>query len=75
MPVDVHIHRIARQLRFTRRRAADLATAREVTRGFRRACPADPVRYDFALTRLPLHEGHRGESLREVLKKMAAGGV
>lgn len=75
MPVDVHIHRIARQLRFTRRRAADLATVREVTRGFRRACPGDPVRYDFALTRLPLHEGHRGGDLREVLKNVSAGRV
>ena len=75
MPVDVHIHRIARRLRFTRRRAADLRTAREITAGFRRIAPDDPIRYDFALTRLPLHEGLRGGRLAEALKTAAAKGV
>ena len=67
MPVDVHIHRIARQLRFTRRRAADLRAAREITRGFLRIAPDDPVKYDFALTRLPLHEKLRGVPLRRAI--------
>lgn len=75
MPVDVHIHRIARRLRFTRRRAADLRTAREITAGFRRISPEDPIRYDFALTRLPLHEGLRGGRLLDALKAAAAGDV
>jgi uncharacterized protein (TIGR02757 family) len=52
VPLDTHMHRIARALGLTRRNAADLRTAREVTAGFRRMCPDDPVRYDFALTRL-----------------------
>ena len=70
MPVDVHIHRIARALRFTRRSAADLQTAREITRGFRRIAPDDPVRFDFALTRLPLHERmDRNELLRVVRER------
>ena len=67
MPVDVHIHRIARALKFTRRRAADLRTAREITRGFRKLSPDDPVKYDFALTRLPLHDGVRGDELRRAI--------
>ncbi len=57
VPLDTHMRRIARGLGLTRRSAADLATAREVTRAFGRFSPEDPVRYDFALTRL----GIRGD--------------
>jgi len=52
VPLDVHLHRIATRLGLTRRRAADERTALEVTNGFRLLRPDDPVRYDFALTRL-----------------------
>ena len=51
MPVDLHIHRIALALGFTRRRQADLKTALEITGMFRWMAPEDPVRYDFCLTR------------------------
>lgn len=51
VPLDVHLHRAARRLGLTRRRAADLRTALGVTAAFRRLCPEDPVRWDFALTR------------------------
>jgi uncharacterized protein (TIGR02757 family) len=56
VPVDVHMHRFGRAFGFTRRHAADLRTAREITEGFRRFSPEDPVRFDFALTRLPIHD-------------------
>lgn len=52
VPLDVHMHRVARRIGFTQRRQADERTAVEVTAGFRALSPADPVRYDFALTRL-----------------------
>lgn len=52
VPLDTHMHRIGLALGLTRRRAADLRTALEITEGFRRIRPDDPVRYDFALTRL-----------------------
>ena len=52
MPVDTHIHRICRKLYLTRRKQADLKTALEITEKFRRIAPDDPVKYDFALTRL-----------------------
>jgi uncharacterized protein (TIGR02757 family) len=52
VPLDTHMHRIARALEWTERRSADARTAIEVTRSLARACPDDPVRYDFALTRL-----------------------
>lgn len=52
VPIDTHMHRFCRALGLSRRNAADLRTAREVTEAFRVICPEDPVRYDFALTRL-----------------------
>jgi uncharacterized protein (TIGR02757 family) len=52
VPLDVHMHRLSRELGLTRRNQADLRTAREVTAAFREISPEDPVRYDFALTRL-----------------------
>jgi hypothetical protein len=44
--------RIGRALRLTQRNQADIRTAQEVTAAFRAFAPDDPVRYDFALTRL-----------------------
>lgn len=56
VPVDTHMHRIAASLGLTQRKSADLRTAREVTRAFRIIAPEDPVRYDFALTRLGIRK-------------------
>jgi uncharacterized protein (TIGR02757 family) len=52
VPLDTHMYRVSRAFGFTKRRTADLRTAREATEGFRRISPHDPVKYDFALTRL-----------------------
>jgi uncharacterized protein (TIGR02757 family) len=52
VPLDTHMHRISMALGLTKRRAADLRAAREVTAAFKGISPEDPVRYDFALTRL-----------------------
>ncbi len=52
VPVDVHMYRISSALGFTSRKAADGRTAREITEGFGRINPKDPVKYDFALTRM-----------------------
>lgn len=57
VPLDTHMHRMGVRLGFTNRCAADLSTAVEVTKGFQTICPEDPVRYDFALTRM----GMRGQ--------------
>jgi len=51
VPLDTHLHRICRSLDMTSRAQADVRTAREITEGFRRVSPEDPVRYDFSLTR------------------------
>ena len=52
MPLDTHIHRLARHWGLTQRASADARTALEVTEAFRRVRPDDPVRYDFALSRI-----------------------
>ena len=51
-PVDTHVARLARMLGITGRKAAGWAMAEEVTGAFRAADPSDPVRFDFALTRV-----------------------
>ncbi|MCZ7591034.1 MAG: DUF2400 domain-containing protein [Kiritimatiellae bacterium] len=45
-------------LRSSNRLSCYLTTSfREITAWFRRIAPTDPVRFDFALTRLPIHDG------------------
>ncbi len=51
VPLDTHVHRVARQLRLTRRRTPDWKAAVEVTRGLAAFDPEDPTRFDFALAR------------------------
>ena len=57
VPLDTHMHRIALQMKLTRRRQADMRTALEITEAFRAIMPDDPVRYDFSLTRLGIRAG------------------
>ncbi len=52
IPVDVHVHRIARNLGLTARRDASRRTADEITAALRELSPDDPVRYDMAVCHL-----------------------
>jgi uncharacterized protein (TIGR02757 family) len=52
IPVDTHVHRIARNLGLTRRKDASWRTAEEITAVLRRFDARDPVRYDFAICHL-----------------------
>jgi uncharacterized protein (TIGR02757 family) len=52
IPLDTHVARISRYLGLTRRRTADWKMAAEITARLRELDPADPVRYDFAISRL-----------------------
>jgi uncharacterized protein (TIGR02757 family) len=49
VPGDVHIHKRAYNLGFTRRRAASWRTTEEITQSLARFDPADPTKYDFSL--------------------------
>jgi hypothetical protein len=50
------MHRIGLALGLTRRRQADRRAALEITRALRLADAGDPVRFDFALTRLGIRK-------------------
>jgi uncharacterized protein (TIGR02757 family) len=52
VPVDTHIHKLARNLGLTRRNDVSWRTASEITAALRRFDPADPVKYDFSLCHL-----------------------
>ncbi len=56
-PVDVHIHRLARNLGFTRRRDLSWKTTEEITLALARLDPADPVAYDFSLCHMGMLQG------------------
>jgi uncharacterized protein (TIGR02757 family) len=49
VPVDVHIHRLGKNLGLTTRASASWKTAEDITRRLRVFDPSDPVKYDFAL--------------------------
>ncbi len=56
VPLDTHMHRIGLQMGLTGRRHGGMKTAIEITSAFRVISPEDPVRYDFALTRLGIRK-------------------
>lgn len=56
VPLDVHMHRTCSRLKFTCRKQGNLKTAVEITHAFRKVSPDDPVKYDFALTRLGIRK-------------------
>lgn len=60
VPLDTHMFRIGHALGFTRRRQADIIAAHEITEGFKRLSPEDPVRYDFVLTRFGIRPDFSG---------------
>ena len=60
VPLDTHMFRIARALRLTARKQANLRTAVEITQSFAQHGPRDPVRYDFCLTRLGINPSVKG---------------
>jgi len=52
IPLDTHIARIGRLLGLTDRKTPDLKMALEITSNLKRIDPDDPVRYDFAISRM-----------------------
>jgi len=52
LPLDTHLLRVVRALRWTRRKSAGWPMALEATARLRALDPADPIRFDFALSRL-----------------------
>jgi len=75
VPLDTHMHRICLLLKLTDRKNADMRTAIEVTRAFRKMAPEDPVRYDFALTRLGIRTDADLDTLYEIGVRSERQGV
>lgn len=71
VPLDVHMHRIARSMGATRRNSADRRTALEVTAAFAAIAPHDPVRYDFCLTRLGIRTEMKAAEFVKFFEKKA----
>jgi uncharacterized protein (TIGR02757 family) len=56
IPLDVHMSRISAILGFTSRKQSDLKTVLEVTESLKKIDKDDPIRYDFALTRIGINK-------------------
>jgi len=52
IPLDTHVARVSRFIGLSRRATPDGRMALEITESLRRLDPADPLRYDFALSHL-----------------------
>jgi len=60
VPVDVHMARLCKILGAYDRRNVSLSTAIDITDSFRQIEPVDPVKYDFALSRIGIVENCNG---------------
>jgi uncharacterized protein (TIGR02757 family) len=60
VPIDVHMSRLCKILGLYDRKTASLSAAAEITESFAEIEPADPVKYDFALSRIGIVEDCSG---------------
>ena len=61
VPIDVHMGRLCRFLGFHNNKTVSLKTAVEITKHFSKIEPSDPVKYDFALSRIGIVENCTGK--------------
>ena len=66
VPLDVHMFRAASLMGFTGRKTAGYAAAFEITESFSVINHDDPVKYDFALTRMGIQGLHQDKLFREL---------
>jgi uncharacterized protein (TIGR02757 family) len=60
VPVDVHMARLCRILKLYEQKTPSLAAAVKITKSFAQIQPADPVKYDFALSRIGIRDNCTG---------------
>jgi len=65
VPLDTHMFRIGQMAGMTSRRQGDMRAALEMTEKFKMFSPNDPVRYDFALTRIGILRDPEFNELRD----------
>jgi uncharacterized protein (TIGR02757 family) len=68
IPLDTHMYKIGLMLEFTKRKSADMKTALEITRGFKKILPEDPVKYDFSLTRFGINRELNADDLKKIIR-------
>jgi len=61
VPIDVHMGRLCRILGFDQRKTVSLSVAVKITERFAEIEPADPVKYDFALSRIGILKNCTGQ--------------
>jgi len=64
VPVDVHMGRLCRILGLCRRKTVSWSGAEEITESFAALEPTDPVKYDFALSRVGIVDNCTGQRSR-----------
>jgi len=60
VPVDTHMARLCKILGLYKRKTLSLKAAVEITESFKKFTPRDPVKYDFALSRIGIIENCTG---------------
>ena len=60
-PVDVHMGRLCRILGFYESKSLSMKNALKITERFAQIEPTDPVKYDFALSRIGIVENCSGQ--------------
>ncbi len=74
VPLDTHIYRIGRHLGWNQRKTPGFGAALDITRSLALVDPDDPVKYDFALSRMgilkncPRHRSNRERRTCELCK-------
>jgi uncharacterized protein (TIGR02757 family) len=61
VPIDVHMARLCRILGFYDQKTVSMSAALKITESFAEIEPADPAKYDFALSRVGIIEGCNGK--------------
>ncbi len=77
IPLDTHIYRIGHHLGWSRRKTPGFRTALDITERLVQLDPDDPIKYDFALSRMgilencPRHENARDCELCNLKKRLS----
>ena len=71
IPLDTHIHRVARMVGLTRRNDGSWRTAVEITANLRRIDSEDPTRFDFVLAHLGIDGQCKGKRVVDICAQCA----
>jgi len=69
IPLDTHMYHFGKCYGLTKRNSADMKTAIEITNGFKRFEPTDPIKYDFSITRFGIRSDMCWNNLEQHLRE------